>query len=67
MERMVKLTFCVRKLPHLSLHEFQRYWLGNHGPLVKERAVALKIKRYVQMHRVDMPANDAMRASRDTA
>jgi uncharacterized protein (TIGR02118 family) len=67
MERMVKLTFCVRKLPHLSLQEFQRYWLENHGPLVKERAVALKIKRYVQMHRVEMPANDAMRASRDTA
>jgi uncharacterized protein (TIGR02118 family) len=64
---MIKLTFAVRKLPHMSLEEFQRYWLENHGPLVKERAEALAIKRYVQVHRLDTPANDAMRASRDTA
>ena len=63
---MIKLTFCVRKLPHMSLEEFQRYWLENHGPLVRERATALRIKRYVQVHRLDSPANDAMRASRQT-
>jgi uncharacterized protein (TIGR02118 family) len=67
MERMVKLTFCVRRLPHISLEEFQRYWLENHGPLVRERAGVLNIKRYVQVHRLDSPANDAMRASRDAA
>src|SRR3990172_9767493 len=61
---MIKLTFCVRKLPHMSLEEFQRYWLENHGPLVRERATALRIKRYVQVHRLDSPVNDAMRASR---
>ena len=64
---MVKLTFCVRKLPDMSLADFQRYWLENHGPLVRERAQALGIKRYVQVHRLDSPANDAMRASRDAA
>jgi uncharacterized protein (TIGR02118 family) len=64
---MVKLTFCARRLPHMSLEEFQRYWKENHGPLVRERASALAIKRYVQVHRLDTPLNDAMRASRDTA
>jgi uncharacterized protein (TIGR02118 family) len=63
---MVKLTFCARKLPHMSLDEFQRYWLHNHGPLVRGHAATLRIKRYVQVHRLDSPANDAMRASRDT-
>ena len=64
---MIKLTFCARKLPDMSLEEFQRYWLENHGPLVRERANVLGIKRYVQVHRLNTPANDAMRASRDTA
>ena len=64
---MVKLTFCIRKLPDMSLAEFQRYWLENHGPLVRERAEVLGIKRYVQVHRWDSPANEAMRASREAA
>ena len=62
---MIKLTFAVRRLPHMSLSEFQHYWRENHGPLVRERAEALRIKRYVQVHRLDSPVNDAMRASRD--
>ncbi len=64
---MVKLTFCARRLPHMSLEEFQRYWLENHGPLVRDRAAVLRIRRYVQVHRLDTPINEAMRASRDTA
>ena len=61
---MMKLIFCVRKLPHMSLAEFQRYWLENHGPLVRSHAATLGIRRYVQVHRLDNPVNDAMRASR---
>ena len=64
---MVKLTFCVRKLSHMSLAEFQRYWLETHGPLVRKRAEVLRIKRYIQVHRLDSPANEAMRASREAA
>jgi uncharacterized protein (TIGR02118 family) len=64
---MIKLTFAVRRLPHMSLSEFQHYWRENHGPLVRERAEALRIKRYVQVHRLDSPVNDAMRASREAA
>jgi len=64
---MIKLTFAVRRLPHMSLSEFQHYWRENHGPLVCERAEALRIKRYIQVHRLDSPVNDAMRASREAA
>ena len=63
---MIKLVFCVRRLPHLSLEEFQRYWLETHGPLVRSHAKTLRIKRYVQVHTLDTPANEAMRRSRDT-
>jgi len=61
----VKLVYCVRRLPHLSLEEFQRYWLETHGPMVRARADALGIRRYVQVHRMDSPVNEAIRHSRD--
>ncbi len=62
---MVKLVYCLRRLPHLSLQEFQRYWRETHGPLVRERAGALRIRRYVQVHTLDSAANDVLRQSRD--
>jgi uncharacterized protein (TIGR02118 family) len=62
---LIKLVFCVRRLPHLSLEEFQRYWLESHGPLVRRHAAALRIKRYVQVHALDLPVNEALRRSRD--
>jgi uncharacterized protein (TIGR02118 family) len=39
---MVKLTFCLRRLPHLTREEFQRYWRDTHGPLVRAAAHALE-------------------------
>src|SRR4051812_42168404 len=47
---MIKLVFCLRRLPTLSLPEFQRYWGENHAPLVRQHAPALRIRRYVQNH-----------------
>jgi uncharacterized protein (TIGR02118 family) len=61
---MVKLVFCARRLPHLSREEFQRYWREVHGPLVRERAAVLRIRRYVQVHTLESPVQDALRASR---
>ncbi len=61
---MIKLVFCARRLPHLTRAEFQRYWRETHGPLVRSHAAVLRIRRYVQLHTVDTPANDALRASR---
>ncbi|HET9475998.1 MAG TPA: EthD domain-containing protein [Dehalococcoidia bacterium] len=61
---MIKLTFCLRRLPQMSLEECQKYWLETHGPLVRKHAAALRIRRYVQVHRTESPINEAMRLNR---
>jgi uncharacterized protein (TIGR02118 family) len=61
---MIKLVYCLRRLPALSREEFQRYWRETHGPLVRERADLLGIRRYVQLHTLESPLNDGLRASR---
>jgi len=63
---MVKLVFCLRRLPSLSREEFQRYWREAHAPLVARHATTLGIRRYVQLHSLpdDAPVNAALRASR---
>jgi len=50
---LLKLTFCLRRKPGLSLAEFQDYWLNKHGPLVRRLQPALGMARYVQVHRRD--------------
>jgi len=57
---MIKLVFCLRRLSRLSREEFQRYWLESHGPLVRELAPALGVKRYVQVHTVTSAFSEAM-------
>ena len=47
---MIKLPFCLHRLPHLSRAEFQDYWFNTHAPLVASVREALKIRRYVQLH-----------------
>ncbi len=64
---MIKLVYCLRRLPHLSREEFQRYWRETHGPLVRSHADALRIRRYVQVHTLDSPLNDVIGASRGAA
>lgn len=61
---MIKLTFCLHRLEELSREEFQEYWLKKHGPLVRRRQKALRLRRYIQLHTVDDPVNDQIRASR---
>ena len=61
---MVKLVFCLRRLPQLSRADFQRYWREKHGPLVRRHAAALRIRRYVQLHTREDALNDVLRASR---
>ncbi len=61
---MLKLTFCLRRLPQMTRQEFQRYWLESHGPLVRKHAAVLNIRRYVQLHTLDAPLNDAIRGTR---
>jgi uncharacterized protein (TIGR02118 family) len=61
---MLKLTFCLRRLPTLSLAEFQDYWLNRHGPLVRSLQPALGMVRYVQLHRLDGDLGEGMRRVR---
>jgi uncharacterized protein (TIGR02118 family) len=44
---MIKLIYCINRLPQLSVEQFQEYWFGTHGPI----AGAIKgVKRYIQCH-----------------
>ena len=61
---MIKLAYPLRRLPRLSRAEFQKYWFEAHGPLVRQHADALGIQRYLQLHTLEDPLNDALRASR---
>jgi uncharacterized protein (TIGR02118 family) len=61
---VLKLTFCLRRLPTLSLAEFQDYWLNKHGPLVRSLQPALGMVRYVQLHRLPGDLADGMRRVR---
>jgi uncharacterized protein (TIGR02118 family) len=61
---VIKLTFCLRRLPHLSREEFQRYWREQHAPLVARHSGVLGILRYVQCHTGHDALNGAMQASR---
>jgi uncharacterized protein (TIGR02118 family) len=61
---MIHLIFCLRRLPHLTREEFQRYWRDQHARLVAQHAEILGIRRYVQAHAIEHPAGDAIAATR---
>jgi EthD domain len=60
----MKLIYCLRRLPTLTLVEFQRYWLEVHGPLVRAHQEVLRIQRYVQVHTETGVLLDKVRAFR---
>jgi len=62
---MIKMVYCLHRLPHLSREEFQRYWRETHGPLVRKHAATLRIRRYVQVHTKYDETNERMRARRN--
>lgn len=62
---MIKLSFGVRRRGDIDPDEFHRYWRDEHGPLVRSFRETLRIRRYVQLHRIETPFNDALRAGRD--
>jgi uncharacterized protein (TIGR02118 family) len=55
---MIKIVFCLRRLPTLSPDEFYAYWLENHGPLVRSHATTLRIRRYTQGHTFTDPRTE---------
>ena len=62
---MVKLTFVLRRKPDVSEEEFHRYWRDEHAQLVSSLADTLRVRRYVQSHRVETPIDEAVVASRE--
>src|SRR5713101_4447608 len=46
---MVKIVYCISKLPHLSDDEFHRYWRDTHGPIA---ARIPGCRKYVQSHTI---------------
>ena len=65
---MLKITMCIRRLPHLTREEFDAYWRDRHGPLVRSYKDVLRIKRYVQTSPIaDSAAQEALRASHGTS
>jgi uncharacterized protein (TIGR02118 family) len=54
---MIKFVYCVRRHPRLSPQEFRKYWIENHGPLVRKHAPTLRAIKYVQSHTIDTPIN----------
>ena len=63
---MIKLVFAINRRPDVAAEEFHRYWLDDHGPLVRSVRDALRIRRYVQSHTIDTPVNAMLQASRQT-
>jgi len=61
---MIKLVHFFHRLPGLSLEECQGYWREEHATLLRKHAAALRVLRYVQVHTLDSPINDALRESR---
>ena len=61
---MIKLTFCLVRLPAFTRDAFQTYWRETHAPLVASVQGALRIRRYVQCHSLPESAEADLRTSR---
>jgi uncharacterized protein (TIGR02118 family) len=61
---IIKLCFFGSHNPELSREESALYWRMHHGPLVRSLARAVRIKRYLQVHSLETPLNEALRAPR---
>ncbi len=61
---MIKLTFCLTRLPGFTREAFQDYWLNTHAPLVASVKAPLRIRRYVQTHSLPLEISADTRASR---
>ncbi len=61
---MIRLVFLLRRKEGMSLEDFQSYWRNEHAPLVAGHARHMNVLRYIQVHALDDPMNDAMAAAR---
>ena len=63
---MIKFVYCVRRRPDVTPEAFKKYWLENHGPLVRRHAAALRARKYVQSHTLDTELNTYAQMPRGT-
>jgi hypothetical protein len=63
---MIKLILLFHRLPTLSLKDCHSYWVEKYGQLVRQHALCLQVRYYVQLHMIDDPISDARRVSRGT-
>lgn len=63
---MIRMLFCLHRLPSLSPAEFQTYWLETHAPLVARHAPAIGLALYRQHHWLDDPVLGALLKGRRT-
>jgi uncharacterized protein (TIGR02118 family) len=61
---VIKLVYCIRRRSDVPEAEFHRYWLEEHGPLVRRFAKAIRAVRYVQSHTVAPDLNAGFRSGR---
>ena len=62
---MLKITYCMRRLPSLSREDFQTYYRRKHTRVLsQEDGAKLKMRRYVQLHALDEGACDALDMNR---
>lgn len=49
---MVKIVYIVRKRDDVPAAQFHKYWLENHGPLVRSFAKVIRARKYIQSHTI---------------
>jgi uncharacterized protein (TIGR02118 family) len=63
---LIKLFFCFRHSESMSLDQAQLYWRTNNGPTIRGVAQAMRMRRYVQVHRYEDDLEQQLRAARNT-
>jgi uncharacterized protein (TIGR02118 family) len=61
---MVKMIFCLKRLPGIEPEEFSSYWRSNHAELFRTFAKSLRVTRYTQSLYYPHPLNAALRKTR---
>lgn len=62
----MRLHFALQPRPDLGEAEARRYWLEEHGPLIRSHSPARGLLAYNQVHRRDCPLVATFRAARGT-
>ena len=61
---MVKIVYVIRKRDDISAEQFHKYWLEQHGPLVRSFAKAIRARKYIQSHTIEPKLNEQFAGSR---